>query len=284
VVDDVAEFCSETVPLRIHTLSAKASRWWQRVRSRLIATPSFTRRVSSYVAVGGTVVNRRRLRISWVTAVCALALALCQPVAAAESPLRLLLLGDSLMAGYGLPHEQGFPARLSAALDQRGEKVVLVEASVSGDTTAGGRARLAWALGGAPNGGVDAAIVELGANDGLRGLPPSQIRANLTAILDELKTRHIPVLLAGMRAPPNLGDDYGREYNAVFADLARSYEDVYYPFFLDGVVLRPELNQADGLHPNAAGVDIVVARIRPSVEELLKRAVRTPSTASSPPR
>jgi acyl-CoA thioesterase-1 len=90
--------------------------------------------------------------------------------------------------------------------------------------------------------------------------------------------------LAGMRAPPNLGDDYGREYNAVFADLARSYDVVYYPFFLDGVVLRPELNQADGLHPNAAGVDIVVARIRPSVEELLKRAARTPSTASSPPR
>lgn len=239
----------------------------------------------SYVAVGGGSVNRRQVCIRAVTALCALLLMTGQPARAAESPLRLLLLGDSLMAGYGLPHEQGFPARLSAALDKRGQNVALVEAGVSGDTSAGGRARLSWALGGAPNGSVDAAIVELGANDGLRGLPPDRMRANLAAILDELKTRGIPVLLAGMYAPPNLGDRYGREYKAVFDGLARSYDVVYYPFFLDGVALEPDLNQADGLHPNPAGVDVIVKRILPSVETLLKRAAaRASSTAASPVR
>jgi acyl-CoA thioesterase-1 len=235
----------------------------------------------SYVAVGDVAVNWRALRISAVTAACALALALAHP-AWADTPLRLLLLGDSLTAGYGLPREQGFAARLSDTLKRNGKDVVLVEAGVSGDTTAGGRARLAWAIGGGPNGGVDAALVELGANDALRGLPPSEMRTNLTAILDELKRRHVPTLLAGMRPPPNLGEAYGREYDAVFADLARTYDVVYYPFFLDGVALRPDLNQADGLHPNAAGVDVIVARILPSVEKLLARAAQAPSTASSP--
>jgi acyl-CoA thioesterase-1 len=237
-------------------------------------------RALSYVAVGGVAVNWRAFRISAVTAACALALAVTHP-AWADSPPRLLLLGDSLTAGYGLPREQGFAARLSDALKRDGKDVVLVEAGVSGDTTAGGRARLAWAIGGAPNGSVDAAFVELGANDALRGLPPSDVRANLAAILDELKRRRIPTLLAGMRPPPNLGEAYGREYDAVFADLARTYDVVYYPFFLDGVALRPDLNQADGIHPNAAGVDVIVTRILPSIEKLLAR-VRIPSTASSP--
>jgi acyl-CoA thioesterase-1 len=238
--------------------------------------------VLSYVAVGDGSVNCRRRRILSVTAAFALALVQVQPAWSADTTPRLLLLGDSLTAGYGLPHKDGFAARLAAALERAGTKVVLVEAGVSGDTTAGGRARLAWTLGGAPNGGVDAAIVELGANDGLRGLPPRQMRANLAAILDELKRRDVSTLLVGMRAPPNLGDAYAQEYDAVFSDLARSYDVLYYPFFLDGVALDPHLNQPDGIHPNAAGVDIIVARILPTVEELLNRAARNPSTASSP--
>ena len=184
-------------------------------------------------------------------------------------------------AGYGLPREQGFPARMQAALAQRGQPIVAVEAGVSGDTSAGGRARLAWTLAGVPD--VEGAIVELGANDGLRGLSPDQLRDNLAAILDEFKRRGIPVLLAGMHAPPNLGEAYGKEFDAVFASLAKTYDVVYYPFFLDGVALQPALNQADGLHPNAEGVDIIVARILPSVENLLKRmAARHSGTAAVP--
>jgi acyl-CoA thioesterase-1 len=190
----------------------------------------------------------------------------------------LLLMGDSLTAGYGLPHEQAFPVRLQAALEKAGHKVTLVEAGVSGDTSAGGRARLGWAIGGAPGGKVDAAILELGANDALRGLPPDQMKTNLSAMLDELKRRGIPVLLAGMHAPANLGEAYGREYDAVFTSLSKSYDVVYYPFFLDGVAMNPELNQADGIHPNPAGVDIVVARILPSVEQLLKRVPASAAT------
>jgi acyl-CoA thioesterase-1 len=226
----------------------------------------------------------RRLRVLGYRALLVAILWPCVNVPAwAAEPPKLLMLGDSLMAGYGLPHEQAFPARLEAALAQRGHTVTLVEAGVSGDTSAGGRARLAWTLSGAPNGTVDAAIVELGANDGLRGLSPDRMRANLAAILDEFKRRHIPVLLAGMLAPPNLGDAYGREFNAVFANLAETYDVVFYPFFLDGVALQPELSQADGLHPNAAGVDIIVGRILPSVEQLLKRAAAPQrATATSP--
>jgi acyl-CoA thioesterase-1 len=188
---------------------------------------------------------------------------------AAETTPRILILGDSLTAGYGLPREQGFNARLAAALAAAGRPVSLIEASVSGDTSAAARARLDWSLNGST---PDAAIVELGANDALRGMPPEQMRANLTAILDALKARGIPVLLAGMHAPRNLGDAYDREFDAVFDDLAKKYGVVFYPFFLDGVVLDPALNQADGIHPNADGVDVIVKRILPSVEELLNRA------------
>lgn len=227
----------------------------------------------------------RRLRVFGYAALLVAILWPCVngPAQAAESPPRLLLLGDSLTAGYGLPHEQAFPARLQAALARRGHKVNVVDAGVSGDTSAGGHARLAWTLSGAPNGTVDAAIVELGANDGLRGLSPDQMRANLAAILDEFKRRRIPVLLAGMLAPANLGEAYGREFDAVFASLAESYDVVYYPFFLDGVALQPELSQADGIHPNAAGVDIIVDRILPSVEQLLKRAAAVKRATASPP-
>ncbi len=185
--------------------------------------------------------------------------------AAAEEPQRLLVLGDSLTAGYGLPRAQAFPARLEAALKAAGRKVEVIDAGVSGDTTAGGLARLDWALTPSP----DAAIVELGANDGLRGLDPKLTYANLDAILARLKERRIKVLLAGMLAPPNLGRDYGDEFNGVFPRLAERHSVALYPFFLEGVAAEPSLNQADGLHPNAEGVEVVVRRILPEVVKLL---------------
>lgn len=191
--------------------------------------------------------------------------------ASAASPIRLLILGDSLAAGYGLPHDQGFESQLAAALKARGQDVTIVDGAVSGDTSAGGRARLDWVLGG----GVDAAIVELGANDGLRGLDPKEMAANLGSILDTLTARHIPVLFTGMYAPPNLGPAYEREFRAVFDRLGKHPGVIYDPFFLQGVAEVPDLNQPDGLHPNAAGVRKIVQRILPLVERLLAEARNT---------
>ncbi len=189
-------------------------------------------------------------------------------------PIRLLALGDSLTAGYGLPAGQGFVPRLEAALRARGRAVRVLDAGVSGDTTAGGLARVDWAMAEQPQ----AALVELGANDGLRGLPPRDSRANLAGILDRLKARNVPTLLAGMVAPPNLGTDYGREFLATFSDLARERPElVFYPFFLEGVAADPALNQADGMHPNQRGVEEVVRRILPAVETLLARVPPAPA-------
>ena len=186
--------------------------------------------------------------------------------AAQPVPLRLLALGDSLTAGYGLPPGQGFVPRLEAALRARGRAVTVLDGGVSGDTTAGGLARLDWALADTPQ----AVLVELGGNDGLRGLPPTATRANLTAILDRLQARRLPVLLAGMIAPPNLGAEYGREFAAVFHDLAAQRPSlVFYPFFLEGVAGERALNQPDGIHPNEAGVAEIIRRILPAVEQLL---------------
>jgi acyl-CoA thioesterase I len=190
-------------------------------------------------------------------------LAVASPAPAA--PPRLLVLGDSLTAGYGLPHDEGFESQLQQALKAQGRDVTIIDGAVSGDTSAGGRARLDWALGD----GADAAIVELGANDGLRGLDPKDIAANLTAILDELAAKHIPVLLTGMYAPPNLGPDYQNAFRAVFDTLGKRRGVLYDPFFLEDVALRPDLIQADHLHPNAEGVKREVARILPLVEQLL---------------
>jgi acyl-CoA thioesterase-1 len=186
----------------------------------------------------------------------------------AASPIRLLVLGDSLSAGYGLDQADGFEGQLAAALSKRGESVRIIDAAVSGDTTAGGRARLDWALGD----GADAAIVELGANDGLRGLDPAAMADNLSAILDRLAADRIPVLLSGMYAPPNLGADYETQYRAVFDALSKRPGVIYDPFFLDGVAGDSALNQPDGLHPNAVGVSRIVARLLPLVEQLLARA------------
>lgn len=183
----------------------------------------------------------------------------------AEAAVKLLVLGDSLTAGFGLPYDDGFQVRLREALATRGKSVTIVDGAVSGDTTAGGRARLDWVLAD----GADAAIVELGANDGLRGLDPTQMEANLIAILDALAARHIPVLLSGMQALPNMGAGYGDEFRVIFQRLARRPGILFDPFFLEGVARDPALNQPDGLHPNAEGVRRIVARLLPLVETLL---------------
>ena len=185
--------------------------------------------------------------------------------AAPPPPPRLLVLGDSLAAGYGLARQDGFQPRLAEALRARGHEVAIVDAAVSGDTTAGGRARLEWALAD----GAAAALVELGGNDGLRGLDPVATEANLAAILDMLAARRLPVLFSGMRAPPNLGPDYGREFQAVFDRLGGRPGVIYDPFFLAGVARDPALNQPDGIHPNPEGVRRIVARLLPLVERLL---------------
>jgi acyl-CoA thioesterase-1 len=183
-----------------------------------------------------------------------------------------LLLGDSLIAGYGLPRFDAFPARLSAALKAQGISVTLIEAGVSGDTTAGGLARLPWVLGTAAEQQPDAAVVELGGNDMLRGFPPQTTEANLDRILTILGERRIPVLPAGMRAAPNLGGNYVQAFDAIFPRLAKKHEVALYPFFLDGVAGNPALNQPDGIHPNPAGVAVIVERILPSIRTLLNRA------------
>ena len=200
-------------------------------------------------------------------AVIGLALLLLTATApdACATPVKLLVLGDSLSAGYGLPHDDGFEVQLAAALRAHGHDVAIIDGAVSGDTSAGGLARLDWVLGD----GADAAIVELGANDGLRGVDPAVTEKNLTAILDRLAAAHIPVLLSGMYALPNLGADYANEFQAVFDRLGKRPGLLYDPFFLQDVATVPALNQADGMHPNAEGVKRVVARLLPLVEKLL---------------
>ena len=187
-------------------------------------------------------------------------------VSAAEpAAVRILALGDSLTAGYGLPADQGFVPQLKAALAKLGIKAEIQQGGVSGDTTAGGLARVDWALEGKPQ----IAIVALGGNDGLRGLNPKQTRANLDAVLRKLKAAGVKVLLAGMYAPPNLGREYGADFNTIFPDLAKAHGVALYPFFLDGVAAKPGLNQPDGIHPNAAGVRIIAARVAPHVKRLI---------------
>jgi acyl-CoA thioesterase-1 len=185
--------------------------------------------------------------------------------AGADRPL-VVVLGDSLTAGYGLAPEQAFPARLAARLAAAGVDARVVDAGVSGDPSAGGRARLDWVLGDAP----DLVILELGGNDALRGLAPAATRANLDALLARLVARGARVLLAGMRAPPNLGSAYGAEFDAIYPELAAKHGVALYPFFLEGVAARVELNQADGIHPNAGGVEVIVGRIAPHVMRLLE--------------
>lgn len=202
-----------------------------------------------------------------LTNAAALLLMLFSAATANARPIRILVLGDSLTAGYGLAAADGFQAQMLAALKAQGRDVSFVDAAVSGDTSAGGRARLDWAMGD----GVDAALVELGANDGLRGLPTKDLQANLTAILDALDAKHLPILFTGMLAPPNLGQDYSDAFKTVYTTLGKRKGLIFDPFFLDGVAANPALNQADRLHPNPAGVKIIVARLLPEMETLIAR-------------
>ena len=183
---------------------------------------------------------------------------------AAAKPVKILALGSSLTQGYGLPPGTEFTVQLQAALKQAGVEAVVTNAGVSGDTSAGGLARLDWSLADHP----DAVILELGSNDMLRGTPPAETERNLRAILDRLKASHVPVLLTGMHAQRNLGADYVKQFDPIYPRLAKQYGLLFYPFFLDGVALNPKLNQADGMHPNPAGVKIIVARMLPMVKKL----------------
>jgi acyl-CoA thioesterase-1 len=188
---------------------------------------------------------------------------------AVAAPVHLLILGDSLTAGYGLPVQDGFQAKLAAALMAKGQDVMLVDGAVSGDTSTDAAARLDWVLGGGP---VDAALVELGGNDALRGLDPALLRHNLTYILNVLAAKHIPVLLSGMMAPASLGPDYDKNFDVVFTDLGKRPGVIYDPYFLAGLAGKPALVQADGIHPSAAGVDVEVARLLPLVLRLVAEA------------
>ena len=202
--------------------------------------------------------------------------ALAQSPAPVPSPLRLMVIGDSLTAGFGLPVDQAFPAQLEAALRQKGHAVTVLNAGVSGDTSAGGKARIAWALADKP----DAVILELGANDALRGIAPRELQANLSAILTTLKGRGIPAFLSGMVAPPNLGAAYGEEFRAVYSRLAQDFDVPLQPFFLEGVAMQPTFNQADGIHPNAAGVAVLVNNILPRIEPWLSTIAHARPTAN----
>jgi acyl-CoA thioesterase I len=188
------------------------------------------------------------------------------PAIAAEAPVPVIVaLGDSLTAGLGVPQDQAFPAQLEAALTARGINASVVNAGVSGDTAAAGLARLDWSL---PD-NASAVIIELGANDALQGLPPEGTKAALTKIIEQVQARGLPILLAGMEAPPNLGKAYADQFRAIYVDLAQRYHLILYPFFLEGAALHDGMLQGDGLHPNAKGVAVIVANIMPKVEELL---------------
>jgi acyl-CoA thioesterase I len=207
------------------------------------------------------------------TIIFACAAALVAMAAPSNAPLaqgktlHLVALGDSLTAGYGLPQEAAFPVVLEKALKAKGYKVEIANAGVSGDTSSGGLDRLDWSV---PD-GADGVIVELGANDMLRGLDPAMTRKSIETIVERLKSRNIPVMLAGMYASRNLGPDYIQKFDTIYSDIAKKYDLVLYPFFLDGVAGERSLNQADGMHPTAKGVEIIVSRILPTVERFIVR-------------
>ncbi|MBS4048306.1 MAG: arylesterase [Alphaproteobacteria bacterium] len=190
---------------------------------------------------------------------------LLSAAAQAQQPIRLLVFGDSLVAGYALPPDAAYPAQLEKALKAKGINITVMNAGVSGDTTAAAASRLDWALADKPT----HVIVELGANDMLRGLAPEQARTNLDAILTKLKQNNLPVMLMGMLAAPNLGADYGRRFNSIYPDLAAKHGVPLYPFFLDGVAGEAKLNLSDGIHPTQEGVAIMVERTLPHILRFL---------------
>ena len=195
--------------------------------------------------------------------IATIASAQAQPAA---KPIKLVVLGDSLSAGLGLPAQEAFPAKLQKALQAKGIDIDMVNAGVSGDTSSGGRDRLDWSVAE----GTEGVIVELGANDALRGIDPDLTRAALTDIVARLKARKIPVMLCGMMAPPNYGADYAARFNSIYPDLAKQFDVPLYPFFLEGVAADAKLNQADGIHPTAEGVDIIVNNMLPTAEAFLR--------------
>lgn len=192
------------------------------------------------------------------------------------APIRIVAFGDSLTAGYGLQPSEAFPVQLAAALKTKGYAVDVANAGVSGDTTSGGLERFDWAI---PE-GTEAVILELGANDALRGIDPDRARDNLDKILTKLRARNIEVLVAGMMAPKNWGKDYEARFAPIFSDLATKHGASLYPFFLDGVALDAKLNLPDGLHPTGPGVGVIVERILPKVEELIGRVRERRTTVS----
>jgi acyl-CoA thioesterase I len=208
-----------------------------------------------------------RTMLKFLAIIVAVALSLGS---ASAKPVTLLALGDSLTAGYGLEAIDAFPAKLEQAIKAKIPDVTIINGGVSGDTAAGGLARLDWAL----TDEVDGLIVELGANDALRGLDVSQTEAALEAILQKAKTKNLPVLILGMKAPPNLGPDYVTRFDGLYPRLAKKYQALFYPFYLDGVAAVADLNQADGIHPNGKGVDLIVSRLLPLVEELSQKALQ----------
>ncbi|HEY2211992.1 MAG TPA: arylesterase [Bradyrhizobium sp.] len=223
----------------------------------------------SYGTSGSEVERRGRLFVHMLVLGMALmtgkAASAQAPAFKETKPIKVVVLGDSLSAGLGLSASSAFPARLQKSLETKGIAVDMINAGVSGDTSSGGRDRLDWSV---PE-GTEAVIVELGANDALRGTDPKVTRAALTDILTRLKSRRIAVLLCGMLAPPNYGSDYSARFNAIYPDLAKSFGVPLYPFFLEGVAADARLNQADGLHPTAEGVDVIVKNILPTVEAFL---------------
>ncbi len=188
----------------------------------------------------------------------------------ADSTIRLLVFGDSLAAGYGLQSKESFPYQLEVALRKAGYDVSVINAGVSGDTSAGGLSRVEWVLMDAPH----IVIVELGANDALRGLSPSMTKENLEGILTKLQQRQVRVILAGMKAPRNLGDDYVNAFDKIYPQLSKRYNIPLVPFFLDGVALNPKLNLVDGIHPNADGVLVIVRNILPLVESVIAPLIK----------
>jgi acyl-CoA thioesterase I len=210
------------------------------------------------------------LLCNWLLLVAATA----GPAAAAGQPLRIVVFGDSLVAGFQLKAAEAFPAQLERALKARGHAVEIINAGVSGDTTAGGLERLRWSI---PD-KVDAVILELGANDALRGLDPNRAKSNLDKMITTIKASGADVLLAGMMAPPNMGPVYAQAFNGIYQDLATKHDLILYPFFLDGIALDQRFNLNDGIHPNSKGVAEITRNILPTVERLLER-VRTRQAA-----
>jgi acyl-CoA thioesterase-1 len=206
--------------------------------------------------------------------ICALFVAVSstQFASGTEQPPNIVVFGDSLVAGYQLPPGAGFPDRLQVALEEAGVAAKIVGAGVSGDTTSGGLSRLAWSV---PD-GTDAVILELGANDALRGLPPQLSAANLENMVKQLQDRNIKVLLVGMLAPPNMGEDYAAAFNPIYANLSEKFQLPLYPFFLDGVMTVEGMTLPDGMHPSPEGVDVMVAGILPLVERLIEELRPTP--------